>query len=274
MGQAQIAVKDEGEGWQADLGGERVVEGIHYGWLMRDHIARYHFALEYCRGKRVLDVATGTGYGASILRKHGAAEVVAVDREQGALDYAAGRYGTDGLRWLNGDAYRLPFSREFDVVVSFETIEHLKDPVRFVRECKRVLRPGGLFIVSTPENVSGPYCSAYHEFEYSREEFRTVLNEHFSQVELYGQRRELRLLVRPLGSLPDRYDRERIQRGRGSHRLFTLMDRINKAPNLMLAWASGLGETFRAGIHPIDEPVRQPRLLKSHYFAMIGVCRP
>jgi len=274
MGLEQTKEKEPNQVWQADLGGERVVEGIHYGWLMRDHIARYHFAVEYCRGKRVLDVATGTGYGANILRRHGDAEVVAVDREQGALDYAASRYGTDGLRWLNGDACQLPFTQEFDVVVSFETIEHLKDPERFVRECKRVLKPGGLYIVSTPENVGGPYCSPYHELEYSREEFRSLLGRHFSQVDLFGQRRELSLLVRPLGGLPDRYAAERIQHGRGSHRLYTLMDRLNKAPNLLMAWAGGMGETFRAGIHPLDEPVRQSRLLKSHYFAMIGVCRP
>src|SRR5207244_3069057 len=73
------------EKWTPNLGGERVVEDIHYGWLMKDHLARYHFAAPYCADKRVLDVATGTGYGANILRKQGAAEVVAVDREQAAL---------------------------------------------------------------------------------------------------------------------------------------------------------------------------------------------
>jgi 2-polyprenyl-3-methyl-5-hydroxy-6-metoxy-1,4-benzoquinol methylase len=273
MGLAQAALKDSHQGWQPELGGERVVEGIHYGSLMRDHIARYHFAAGHCRGQRVLDVATGTGYGANILRRQGATEVVAVDREQGALDYAAQRYGTDGLRWLNGDAYQLPFKQEFDVVISFETIEHLKDPERFVRECKRVLKPGGLYIVSTPENVGGPYCSDFHEFEYTREEFRTVLKKQFSTVELFGQRRELSMVVRPLGTLPDRYYQARIHHGRGSHRLYTFMDRMNKVPSCLLAWAAGVGDKFRSEIRPIDEPVRRSRLLKAHYFAMIGICR-
>jgi hypothetical protein len=66
---ANPATKHSGgpEEWEPHLGGERVVEGIHYGWLMKDHLARYHFAAQYCRGMRVLDVATGTGYGANIL---------------------------------------------------------------------------------------------------------------------------------------------------------------------------------------------------------------
>jgi ubiquinone/menaquinone biosynthesis C-methylase UbiE len=240
---------------------------------MRDHLARYHFALPYCRGKRVLDVATGTGYGANILRKGGAAEVVAVDREQRALDYATQRYGTDGLRWVNADAYAVPFGTEFDVVVSFETIEHLKEPERFVIECKRLVKPGGLFVVSTPLSVGGPMCSDFHEREFSREEFEDLLHRHFPRFELFGQRRELSMMIKPLGEIPDRYWRRNLLKGRGSHNLFTVMDRLNKAPNILAAWAMGLGDSFRSKIRPIDEPTRNSPLLKPHYFIMIAVCR-
>jgi ubiquinone/menaquinone biosynthesis C-methylase UbiE len=258
--------------WQPKLDGERVVEGIHYGWLMRDHLARYEFAAQFCKGKRVLDVATGTGYGANILKKAGAAEVVAVDREQGALDYAAQRYGTGGLRWIKGDAYELPFDREFDVVISFETIEHLKEPERFVRECRRVAKPGGQFIVSTPENVGGPLCSEFHEFEYNRREFREMLQRYFPRVELLGQRRELAMIYKPLGDLPDRYWINNIRNGRGSQVFFTLLDRINKVPNQLLAWASGYTDKVRAGIRPIEAPLELSPLLKPHYFVMLGLC--
>lgn len=255
----------------AVLGGERVVEGIHYGWLMRDHLNRYRFATEYCRGKRVLDVATGTGYGAHMLRSHGATEVVGVDLESDSLAYASDRYGADGLRWVNASAYALPFEREFDLVVSFETIEHLKQPEQLLRECKRVAKPGGRVLISTPESVGRPFCSPFHEFEYTRDQFRRVLARHFERFELFGQRRELRLLVKPLGSLPDSYG-EGVVRGEGSHLLYTVMDRINKAPNHLLAWCAGMGEDFRAQIRPLDEPVRESALLESHYFAMIAVC--
>lgn len=258
--------------WVPNLDGERVVEGIHYGWLMKDHLARYRFASSYTRRKRVLDVATGTGYGANILRKFGALEVVGVDCVQDVLDYAASRYGARGLRWVNADAYDLPFHQEFDAVVSFETIEHLKDPERFVTACKRAIKPGGTFIVSTPESVGGPMVSAYHEFEYTRGEFRDFLRDHFRRVSLFGQRRELSERVCPLGDLPKRYWESHVRLGGGSHALYKLMDRINKAPTHLMAWATGVGEEYRERIVPIDEPIRHSRYLKEHYFAMIGVC--
>lgn len=260
--------------WTPHLGGERVVEGIHYGWLMKDHIARYDHVAHICRGRRVLDVATGTGYGANILRRNGAASVVAVDREQAALDYAAGRYGTNGLEWVNGDAYDLPFDNEFDVVISFETIEHLKEPERFVEQCTKAVASDGVCVISTPENVGGPFVSEYHELEFNRTEFRELLERHFGSVRLFGQRRELALPIRILDGLPDRYWNSIVDGGRGSHRLYTLMDRINKAPNVALARIVGLGEPWRERIRPLDEPIRHSILLKDHYYVMIGVCRP
>jgi 2-polyprenyl-3-methyl-5-hydroxy-6-metoxy-1,4-benzoquinol methylase len=272
MGLPQSIERVSEPSWTPDSHGERVVEGMNYGWLMRDHLARYHFASSYCRDRRVLDVATGTGYGASILRKAGAQEVVAVDREQRALDYAASRYGTDGLRWVSGNALALPFQREFDAVVSFETIEHLKEPERFVQECRRVLKPGGVFIVSTPEYVGGPYVSDHHELEFTRQEFAELLNRHFDDVEMFGQRRELLQPIKLLGDLPTNYLNQRVYRGRGSHRLFRLMDRVNKAPNHLLAWAAGMGDAFRSQIRPLAVPARDSRLLKPHYFAMIAIC--
>lgn len=259
--------------FEAGLGGERVVEDVHYGWLMRDHMARYEFMAPWCQGKRVLDVATGTGYGANILRRNGASEVVAVDRNQGALDYAADRYGGDGLVWVFGDAYDLPFQREFDVVVSFETIEHLKEPERFVVQCKKALKADGMFAVSTPENVGGPFVSEFHELEFSREQFRVLLERHFSSVDLMGQRRELATPIRPLGSVPERYWQRILDQRRGSHKMYTILDRLNKAPNHVLAGLRGYREPWRRQILPIDEPIQVSRFLKDQYYVMIALCR-
>jgi SAM-dependent methyltransferase len=270
---SQAIAFEEHEDWNPSYAGERMTAGLDYGWQMRDHMARYHYAKSFCVDKTVLDVATGTGYGADILRNHGARRVVAVDREERALAYAEERYGASGISWTKGDAYALPFDAEFDVVVSFETIEHLKKPEQFVRECKRTLKPGGVYIVSTPINLGGPFVSIHHELEFSPDEFQELLGGHFSQIEMLGQRRELRNFARPLGALPEWYCDALLMRGKGNATLFKLMDRFNKLPSHFLAWATGNSERVRSRIGPLSEPLRKSPLLKPNYYVMIAICR-
>jgi SAM-dependent methyltransferase len=146
---------------------------------LQEHLARYHFARDHARG-RILDVACGTGYGTRILGAVGA------DVSLEALRYAR-RYPA---AYVAADGARLPFARVFDAVVSFETIEHLPDPERFVAECARVLRPGGRLFVSTPNRElwsprSPKPVQRHHVREFNRREFLDVLRPF--QVELYGQ---------------------------------------------------------------------------------------
>ncbi len=158
---------------------ERLVPETAPEASLQEHLARYRFAAERARG-RVLDVACGTGYGAAMLG------AVGVDLSIPALRHALRR----GARAVAADAARLPFGRAFDAVVSFETIEHVADPERFVAECARVLRAGGLLIVSTPNRElwsprSARPCQRYHVREFDRREFLRVLRGF--RVELYGQ---------------------------------------------------------------------------------------
>lgn len=146
---------------------------------LQEHVARYRFAAERARG-RVLDVACGTGYGTAMLR------AVGVDVSLDALRYAR----RHPALYVAADAARLPFDRTFDSVVSFETIEHVADPVRFVAECSRVLKPGGLFIVSTPNRELWSPRSArplqrHHVKEFNRKEFLAALRPF--KVQLFGQ---------------------------------------------------------------------------------------
>jgi hypothetical protein len=127
--------------------------------------------------------------------------------------------------------------------------------------------------VSTPLNVGGPFVSDYHEIEFTRPEFQALLERYFPLVHLFGQRRELSMRIKPLGDRPQRYWNSHIQHGQGNHRWFTLLDRMNKAPNMLLSWMLGLGESFRTEIRPIDEPIRRSSLVNPHYYVMIGVCR-
>ncbi len=153
---------------------ERAVEAS-----LQEHLARYRFARERARG-RVLDVACGTGYGTALLGG------VGVDLSLEALRYAR----RHPARYVAADAARLPFPRVFDTVVSFETIEHVADPARFVAECARVLKPDGTFIVSTPNRElwsprSPKPLQRYHVREFNRKEFLEILKPF--EVQLFGQ---------------------------------------------------------------------------------------
>jgi SAM-dependent methyltransferase len=158
---------------------ERLVPEEAVEASLQEHLARYRFAREHVRG-RVLDVACGTGYGTRLLG------AVGVDRSMEALRYAR-RYPAP---YVAADGGRLPFGRRFDAVVSFETIEHLSDPERFVAECARVLKPGGVFLVSTPNRElwsprSPKPLQRHHVREFNRREFLEVLRPF--KVQLFGQ---------------------------------------------------------------------------------------
>ena len=118
-------------------------------YLSIQHLERYSFARSrLSAGMRVLDIATGSGYGAEMLLKFGC-RVVGVDYDEVALATSRNEYAHKDL--VRGDALTLPFKDgSFDAVVSFETIEHVVAGDKFLDEMSRVLRCGGLFISSTP----------------------------------------------------------------------------------------------------------------------------
>ena len=159
--------------------GERFHPGTGTPENAYEHWHRYLWARELCRGKRVLDVASGEGYG-SFLLAGVARSVVGVDLSAPAVEHARQRYPAENLEFLVGRAEALPDQppASFDVVVSFETIEHLGEAAqgRFLDEVRRVLAPGGLFVVSTPdkENYAGELHeeNEFHEREFTADEFR------------------------------------------------------------------------------------------------------
>jgi SAM-dependent methyltransferase len=153
-----------------------------------EHISRYRFAARFVRRKRVLDIACGEGYGAAGLTRAGAASVVGVDLSPKVCAHARVKYKIDARV---GDAQAIPLpDRSVDVVVSFETIEHVSDPVAFLRECARVLVPDGRLIVSTPNRPvysGGPPTNPFHRIEFDEREFEDVLRARFESVRLYTQ---------------------------------------------------------------------------------------
>lgn len=154
-----------------------------------EHIYRYRFAAPRVKGKKVLDIACGEGYGAAGLLRAGAASVVGVDISAELCEHAARRYG---ITARVGDAQNIPLpASSVEVAVSFETIEHLPQPEKFLDECVRVLAPGGKLIISTPNReVYRELCPAnpYHVQELSRAEFIELLLARFGTIELFTQR--------------------------------------------------------------------------------------
>lgn len=144
---------------ELETSGERVIEdsyqqslGGYVIYLM--HVASYRFARSHCRGLRVLDLGCGSGYGAASLVDI-AESVVAVDVSAEAVNFAAERYRADNLSFqLVDGSGPLPFpDAAFDVVLSFQVIEHVYDEAAYLREARRVLSPGGIMIIVTPDRA-------------------------------------------------------------------------------------------------------------------------
>jgi ubiquinone/menaquinone biosynthesis C-methylase UbiE len=157
--------------------------------LWGEHRSRYRFAARYVAGMRVLDVASGAGFGMQMLRQTGC-RVVGLDYDSVALREARQLESRSAL--VHGDATRLPLADEsVDAVVSFETLEHVPDAEAMLREIKRVVAPGGHLVLSTPNRAFGPparHANPFHIKEFTADELRTLLERYFAQVALYGQR--------------------------------------------------------------------------------------
>jgi SAM-dependent methyltransferase len=167
--------------------GERLMPDAQHGELVHaEHLARYRLAAQLGRGRRVLDVACGEGYGTAMLNDAGATESVGVDIDAATIADAERRYA--GSSFSVGDVRELAFEDgRFDLVVSFETIEHVKEPERALDELSRVLADDGLLLVSTPNKRRYLVENEFHEREFTHEEFVELLAARFPVVELLLQ---------------------------------------------------------------------------------------
>lgn len=175
----------------AQFSGERYLPDVQ-GPIQYEHYHRYLFAVTHCEGKDVLDIASGEGYGSAMLA-HAAISVVGVDIDDEAVAAARGRYVRENLRFETGSATRIPLpDASVDVVTSFETLEHFGEHEQFMHELKRVLRPDGLLIISTPNrpvySPPGATPNEYHVRELDRREFVQFLESGFRNVAVLAQK--------------------------------------------------------------------------------------
>ena len=175
--------------------GERYLPTLDWPDLSYEHWHRYLYAAQFVAGKRVLDLSCGEGFGANLLADI-AERVVGIDIDAAAIGHAATRYVRPNLTFACGPAEAVPLagSHLFDVLVSFETIEHLDEHQQrgFLEEAKRLLAPDGLAIFSTPNKLlysdRHNYVNEFHRHEFYQEEFVAFLGDYFHNVVLLGQK--------------------------------------------------------------------------------------
>jgi glycosyltransferase involved in cell wall biosynthesis/SAM-dependent methyltransferase len=171
--------------------GERFLPEIE-GDIALEHLHRYAVAAELADGKDVLDIACGEGYGSALLSVR-ARRVVGVDIAYEAIAHASRKYDRPNARFVVGTCRHIPLAdHTVDLIVSFETIEHVAEHEDVIAELKRVLRPGGLLVISSPDkyeysDVPG-YSNPYHVKELYRHEFSDLIRRSFRHLVVAGQR--------------------------------------------------------------------------------------
>lgn len=186
-----------------DWTGERFLPWMDNAKLAWEHLHRYAFCSPLVEGRRVLDLASGEGYGSQILARS-ARFVVGIDDDAAAVGHASDRYAGSGLAFCRASMDAIPASpASFDAVVCFEAIEHVDGHARVISEIRRVLAPGGLCILSTPDksvyrSVEGE--NPHHVAELTLGEFERLAGAAFEHVRMFGQRVHPQSRIWPLGA--------------------------------------------------------------------------
>lgn len=183
--------------------GERYVPFLQ-GDIELEHLHRYAFARDLVGQKDVLDIACGEGYGSYLLAGR-AKTVIGVDLSEEVIRHARSKYAAPGLEFRQGDCTCIPVAdSSVDMVVSFETIEHHSQHDAMFAEIKRVLRPDGVLVISTPDrcllNELTQQRNEFHVKELSLSEFAELLARHFKNSAFFGQRVRYGSLMTPMAA--------------------------------------------------------------------------
>ncbi|MBD2411623.1 methyltransferase domain-containing protein [Nostoc calcicola FACHB-3891] len=182
--------------------GERYIPAID-GQIKYEHLHRYALCLDFVIGKSVLDIASGEGYGSALLARV-AESVIGVDISSEAVEYSSQEYRTyDNLKFMLGSCEAVPLPDNcVDVVTSFETIEHHDKHEEMMLEIKRVLKPEGILIISSPNRLTYSdepnYSNPFHVKELYYNDLVSLLGSHFKYMKIYGQRLATGSFVFPL----------------------------------------------------------------------------
>ncbi|MGJ7525707.1 class I SAM-dependent methyltransferase [Variovorax sp. GB1P17] len=186
--------------------GERFIP-TETGEIRYEHMHRYGWAQSLCAGRHVLDIACGEGYGSALLA-HVASSVVGVDISNEAVAHARQRYAAQtNLRFMQGSATAIPLEdASVDVAVSFETLEHLAEQEEMLGELRRVLKPSGILIISSPNKKvysdERNYVNEFHVKELYFDELDALLHRFFPANRYFAQRFLTASALFPLEGIP------------------------------------------------------------------------
>ena len=170
---------------------ERWVPGFCGAQTHKEHVSRYAWIKDYVKNKTVLDIACGTGFGSFKIATDGnAASVIACDIDPKTVKYASCRNRHPLIDFGVQNAELFSFEKKFDVVVSFETIEHLNQPEKFLTNVNSVLNSSGSFFVSTPIShipLNTKPDNVYHTMEWGFEYFQTMIAKYFIIEDIWLQ---------------------------------------------------------------------------------------
>lgn len=170
---------------------ERWLPGFSYNYTEAEHYARYSWACQFVTGKTVLDIACGTGRGSYIMAEQGnAKEVMGCDIDERAIKYASIRNRHEHVSFFTKNAETFSNEKKFDVIVSFETIEHLPSVESFLERVRESLNNTGCFIVSTPisqKDYNEKPDNSYHLREWGFNRFQKEILKFFSIDKIYVQ---------------------------------------------------------------------------------------
>lgn len=185
---------------------ERWLPGFCKLHTHREHVYRYEWVKDFVKDKKVLDIACGTGFGSYILAENGgAAQVTGCDIDERSVKYASFKNRHARVNFSVQNAETINLQKGFDVIVSFETIEHLHKPEAFLQQVSAMLNDEGVFFVSTPisdvEYNSKP-DNIYHVAEWGFNKFQSMVSQYFSIQDIYLQ----------LYNVPPKPDNSRLSR--------------------------------------------------------------
>lgn len=188
------------------------IDSTHY-----EHVHRYFVAGKFVKGKKVLDIACGEGYGCKLLAQN-SQSVIGIDINKNTIAHAKKKYQSENIEFLEGSMTQIPISGEnvFDVITCFEALEHIKEQDKMLSEVKRLLTDNGIFLISTPNKEEYSYRknqkNPYHQKELTLNEFHELLQSFFPFVKLYGQKTFVSSNIWPLSDRPDNFKEITIER--------------------------------------------------------------